>query len=94
MNRTELILALSLLGLKEDASSKVTNDNGYISYVGGSFTIDINNYESTHAFIFLPHDMINTLDGKYLSKDDGNDEFTFEQILSFVSIMADKENEV
>ena len=94
MNRSELILALSLLGLKEDASSNITNDNGYISFVGGSFTIDINNYESTHAFIFFPHNMRNTLDGNYLSKDDGSDEFSFEQVLSFVSIMAGKENEV
>ena len=90
MDRNDLILALSLLGLKEDASSIVSNNNGYISFVGGSYTIDINNYQSTTANIFIPYHMDKTGDGTYLSKDDGDSDFSFEQVLTYATLMVGK----
>ncbi|NRA77174.1 MAG: hypothetical protein HRU18_03110 [Pseudoalteromonas sp.] len=86
MDKNEFILNLILLGLKKDPSDNPDGfANGYESYMGESFTIDILQGDATRAEIFIPNSMSDTSDGKYL-KSAGDKGFTFNQVLKFIGI--------
>ena len=88
MDREAFILTLIMMGLTEDPNYR-NNETGYICYIGPSFTIDIPNYKSKGACIFIPEDMDDTGEGASLVNIEGLQLFTFEQILKFIEMMHD-----